>query len=164
MNNPWLKILVFGLLFGIGGFLIGRCCGNGCSDKGGCNKEMSCCKDGMCKHGGDCCKEGGKCSMEGCDHAAMMGGCDHGKKACCKGEGHGKGHGEGHGDHMSHAGDEQAETIIQGLKDSNFQGDTTIKIQGGTVHVSRTADKMEVKVEMSDSLKVEEKTVEHVHH
>ena len=164
MNNPWLKILVFGLLFGIGGFLIGRCCGNGCGDRGGCHKEMSCCKDGQCEHGGDCCKEGGKCAKEGCDHAAMMGGCEHGKKACCKGEGHGRGHGEGHGegdgDHMGHAGEGQAHTVIQGLKDSNFQGDTTIAIEGGTVNMKRSGDKMEVKVEMKDSAGTEVKTVE----
>ncbi len=75
-----------------------------------------------------------------------------GKGACCKG-----GHSEGHGDANVHA-------VIMGLKDANFQGDTTIAIEGGTVNVQRTGDKMEVKVEMRDST---EKTVtvdvEHAH-
>ncbi len=162
MNNPWLKILVFGLLFGIGGFLIGRCCGGGCGhDRGGCHKEMSCCKDGQCEHGGSCCKEGGKCDKAGCDHAAMMGG--HGGKACCMG-GHGsmgscKG-GKGPGMCSAHdEGDDKVHAVIDGLKASNFQGDTTITIEGGTVNVKRTGDKMEVKVEMRDSVKVE-KTVD----
>ena len=70
--------------------------------------------------------------------------------SCCKG-GHGEGH--AHGDAGVHA-------VIDGLKASNFQGDTTITIDGGTVNVKRTGDKMEVKVEMSDSARVEEKTVE----
>ena len=51
-------------------------------------------------------------------------------------------------------------TIIDGLKASNFQGDTTITVDGGTVKVKRTGDQMEVKVEMSDSTRVVEKTVE----
>ena len=62
------------------------------------------------------------------------------------------------------AAKKQALRIIDGLKEKNFQGDTTISIDGGTVHVTRTGDKMEVKVEMKDSLEVEEKTVEvHAH-
>lgn len=62
-----------------------------------------------------------------------------------------------HGGH----GEDNAHIIIQGLKAKNFQGDTTIAIDGGTVHVKRTGDQMEVKVEMTDSVK---KTVEvHAH-
>ena len=156
MNNPWLKILVFGLLFGIGGFLIGRCCG-GCH-KGGCEKEGAACHgESMCEHGGGCCSEGGHCEKEGCDH--KMGG------ACCKGGGHGegkagccKGEHEGGSCHMG-MGEDNVHVIIDGLKEKNFQGDTTINIEGGTVHVTRTGDKVEVKVEMSDSMKTS-KTVE----
>jgi hypothetical protein len=129
MNNQWVKILVFGLLFGIGGYLIGRTCGRGCVDRGGCHGEMSCRGD---HHG------------KGQGH--------HDKKACCA-DGHDAGgHGEGH--------DDRVHAIIHGLKDANFQGDTTINGDGCTVTVSRHGDKMEVKVEMSDSMKVEEKTVE----
>jgi hypothetical protein len=151
MNNPWLKILVFGLLFGIGGFLIGRCCGHGCGDKGACEQKMACCnKDGKCEHGGTCCQPGGHCDKPECAHSEMMGGGEHGKKSCCKGEGHGG----GASCHKGH-GDEQAETIIQGLKASNFQGDTTITIEGGTVNVKRTGEKMEVRVEMKDDAHAE---------
>jgi hypothetical protein len=57
-----------------------------------------------------------------------------------------------HGDGDS---DDKVHTVIDGLKASNFQGDTTINIEGGTVNVKRTGDKMEVKVEMRDSVKVE---------
>lgn len=39
----------------------------------------------------------------------------------------------------------------------NFQGDTTVAIDGGTVNVKRTGEKMEVKVELRDSVS---KTVE----
>lgn len=62
-----------------------------------------------------------------------------------------------HGGH----GEDKAHIIIQDLKATNFQGDTTIAIDGGNVHVKRTGDQMEVKVEMTDSVK---KTVEvHAH-
>ena len=101
--------------------------------------------------------------MEGCDHK-MGGACckggmhGEGKGACCMGEGH-----EGASCHMG-MGEDNVHVIIDGLKEKNFQGDTTISIDGGTVHVTRTGDKMEVKVEMKGSLKVEEKTVEvHAH-
>jgi len=60
-------------------------------------------------------------------------------------------------------GDDKVHVIIDGLKEKNFQGDTTISIDGGTVNIKRTGDKMEVKVEMKDSVTVE-KTVEvHAH-
>ena len=158
MNNPWLKILVFGLLFGIGGFLIGRCCGGGGCHKGG----GACHGQSMCDHGGACCSEGGgQCDKEGCDH--KMGG------ACCKGDMHAEGKGaccksgqEGDHGHVG-MGEDKVHVIIDGLKEKNFQGDTTISIDGGTVNIKRTGDKMEVKVEMKDSVTVE-KTVEvHAH-
>lgn len=79
-----------------------------------------------------------------------------GEDACCKG-----GHGAGHG-HMG-TGDDKVHVIIDGLREKNFQGDTTINIEGGTVRIKRTGEEMEVKVLMSDSVKVE-KTVEvHAH-
>lgn len=158
MNNPWLKILVFGLLFGIGGFLIGRCCG-GCQ-KGGCDKDGAACHgQSMCEHGGSCCSEGGHCEKEGCDHK-MGGACckggEHGegKGACCKG-----GHEGGKCDMDGDRAEDKVHMIIDGLKEKGFQGDTTIAIDGGTVHVTRTGEKTEVKVEMKDSLRVE-KTVD----
>jgi hypothetical protein len=152
MNTNWSKILVFGLLFGIAGFFIGRCA-RGCGDRGGCHKPMACCdKDGNCEHGGTCCKPGGQCDKAGCDHAAMMEG--HGK-ACCKGKG-GHGHGDGPGD--------EAEAIVKQLKDAGFQGDTTVAITGGTVQVIRNGDRCEVRVNVQDSVKKEVATpVEHSH-
>lgn len=138
MNSPWIKILVFGLLFAIGGFLIGRSCGGHCG-KGECGRVASC-------HGNATCAHGEGCTKEECKKG----------DSCCKG-GHGEGHGHGHGEHH---GDTEVHTIIDGLKASNFQGDTTITVDGGTVKVKRTGDQMEVKVEMSDSTRVVEKTVE----
>jgi hypothetical protein len=132
MNNQWVKILVFGLLFGIGGYLIGRTCGHGCGHRGGCHGEAGCHKDGH--------------------HKGHMHGQD-GKDACCA-EGHmGMGHGEGH--------EERIHTIIHGLKESGFQGDTTIKDGDATVNISLHGEKMEVRVEMGgDSAKVIEKSIE----
>ncbi len=153
MNSPWIKILVFGLLFAIGGFLIGRSCGGHCG-KGGCGRVASCHGNATCAHGEGCtkeeCKKGGSCYKGGHGEAHGEG------KACCKG-GHGEGHGHGHGEHH---GDTEVHTIIDGLKASNFQGDTTITVDGGTVNVKRNGDQMEVKVEMSDSTRVVEKTLE----
>ncbi|MCC7502327.1 MAG: hypothetical protein IT229_07340 [Flavobacteriales bacterium] len=163
MNNPWLKILVFSLLFGAVGFLLGRnCCGGG-RDRGHCEAGMSCKKGGaechgksMCEHGGACCSGEGKCEMADCDH--KMGG------ACCKGMGHGMGEGMGHGKgaccHPGKGGADRADAIVEKLTAANFQGDTTVAIDGGTVQVSRHGDKLEVKVEMTDSVKVVEKVVE----
>lgn len=147
MNTNWSKILVFGLLFGIAGYFIGRSCSGACGrDRAGCHREMSCCdKDGNCVHGGSCCKPGGHCEKAGCEHAAMME--SHGK-ACCKG-------GHGHSEHGSSAAGVEAEAIVHELKKSGFQGDTTIAISGGTVQVTRTGDKCEVRVNVQDSVKKE---------
>lgn len=61
---------------------------------------------------------------------------------------------------MAH-GEGKAQVVIDGLVARNFQGDTTVAIDGGTVNVKRSGDKMEVKVEMRDSVS---KTVEvHTH-
>jgi hypothetical protein len=102
------------------------------------------------------CHRGGGCG-DG-ERGGMHGGCEHGemKGDCCKGGGHG-----GHA-HMD--SEDEVHALIHGLKESNFQGDTTIKGDGCTVTVSRHGEKMEVKVVISDSLEVEEKTVEvHAH-
>ncbi len=155
MNTPWIKILVFSLLFGAIGFFLGRhCChGGGCgghrshceAGMGGCEKGgASCHGKSQCDHGGACCSGEGKCGMAECDH--KMGG------ACCKGGKEGHGHGGAH-----NAG---VHAIVEKLETGNFQGDTTIAIEGGTVQVSRHGDKTEVKVEMRDSVKVVEKVVE----
>jgi hypothetical protein len=163
MNTNWSKILLFSLLSFALGFLVARtCCRGGGCHGGGCGKERGECHgESRCEHGGGCCSEGGTCDKEGCDHT-MGGACckgemhAEGKGACCKG-----GHGDGHG-HMG-LGDDKVHVIIDGLKEKNFQGDTTVSIDGGTVHVTRTGDKMEVKVELKDSVSVE-KTVEvHTH-
>lgn len=153
MNSPWVKLLVFGLLFAIGGFLVGRHYG-GHYGQWTCIKDASCHARATCSHGEGCtkeeCKKGGSCCKGGHGEAHGEG------KACCKkvhGEGHGHNHGGNHGDADVHA-------IIDGLKASNFQGDTTITVDGGTVNVKRTGEQMKVKVEMSDSTRVVEKTVE----
>lgn len=69
------------------------------------------------------------------------------KAACCKGGGHGMGH-----------GDDNVHVIVKELEGSNFQGDTTISIDGGTVIVHRMGDSTTVKVEMK-----KEEVLEHAH-
>ena len=96
----------------------------------------------------------------GSGHLPMMGG--HGKACCGGGHGDMGGCKSGKGPGMCSAhgeGEDNVHTVIDGLKASNFQGDTTINIQGGTVNVKRTGEKMEVKVEMRDSVQME-RTVE----
>ncbi|MBS1583396.1 MAG: hypothetical protein JST66_14445 [Bacteroidetes bacterium] len=61
MNTNWSKILLFSLLFGILGFVLGRMCGS-------CHRDAACGREGAME-----------CHGEG-----------HGKGACCKpGEHHG---------------------------------------------------------------------------
>lgn len=132
MNNTWVKILVFGLLFGIGGFLIGRCCGtchHGCAKGESCEMGMRGCPEGH----GDACMHGKEGGMDAC--------CMHG---------------------MGMHGEEHVHMIIADLEKRNFQGDTTIAIDGGTVNVDRSGDKTTVKVQMQDSVKKDiEVTVGH---
>ena len=156
MNNRY-KVLFFCLLSFLLGWAVSHfCCHGGCH-RGGCDKDgMECHGKSMCDHGGGCCTEGGHCDKADCDH--KMGG------ACCHGMGGHEGGMKGGCCKMGMGDDDKVHVIIDGLKEKNFQGDTTISIDGGTVNVSRHGDKMEVKVEMKDSVKVEEKTVEvHAH-
>jgi hypothetical protein len=44
--------------------------------------------------------------------------------------------------------DEEAQVIIERIKASGFEGDTTVAIEGGTVNIHKEGDKMEVRVEM----------------
>ena len=145
MNTNWSKILVFGLLFGIAGFFIGRFTTHGHGERGGCHKQLACCdKDGNCEHGGTCCKPGGTCSKADCDHADKMG--EHHGKACCKGS---HGAGEGHRKEQgTNPGDAEADAIVKQLEEADFMGDTTIAIKGGEVRVLRSADNISVHVDM----------------
>lgn len=163
MNNPWLKILVFSLLFGAVGFLLGKQCGGGCGkDRGQCERGMG------CSNGGE-----GKCDKEGCDHPGSMDGAGMGHgKACtgvCKGKCDGSCGGScgGHGGRASACcaghGSDPAKEIVAKLEAANFQGDTTIAVPGGTVKVNRKGTRTEVMVDIKDSVKVEEKVVEHHH-
>jgi hypothetical protein len=147
-----IVLIIVGVLLG---WLICRFCCNGCGG-GGCEKGGAACHKSMCEHGGACCSGEGKCDKADCDH--KMGG------ACCKGGGHGEGKAAcNHGGHGDMHADDKVHVIIDGLKEKNFQGDTVIAIDGGTVHVTRTGDKMEVKVEMKDSVQVEKAVEVHAH-
>ncbi|MFT3886480.1 MAG: hypothetical protein QM724_13970 [Flavobacteriales bacterium] len=75
MNTNWTKILLFSLLFGAIGFLLGRVCGHGCGDQG-------------CERGKMECHGKGACDKAGCDQQKGA--------ACCKMGGHGmhEAHGE----------------------------------------------------------------------
>lgn len=131
MNTNWAKILLFSLLsFALGIVICCLVC-HQCGGHGNC-------------HGGGCGKEM-SCHGEG-DAAACS---HHGggeKAACCKGGGHGM------------HGDENVHVIVKELEGSNFQGDTTITIDGGTVNVHRMGDSTSVKVEMK-----KEEVLEHAH-
>lgn len=140
MNTNWSKILLFTLL----GFALGHIVtylamgrhGHGHGDC--CGAEMSCGGEMSC-HG----------DMAACGHHGDMGG--HGGKmmgACCSG------HGMGHGD-------ANVKVIVADLEKANFQGDTVITIDGGTVNVSRTGDSTMVRVEMKEEMK--EEVHEHAH-
>jgi len=72
-------------------------------------------------------------------------------KACCKG-----GH---HGHHAGAGTDAAVEDIVLRLKEGDFEGDTTIAINGGTVNVRRNGERMEVRVNVADSVKNEEEEV-----
>ncbi|MBL7940169.1 MAG: hypothetical protein JNL43_12475 [Flavobacteriales bacterium] len=142
MNTNWSKILLFSLISFALGFAICRltCQGGGCH-RGGCGHEMMSCHDG-----GGSCKRGGAAT---CAHGGE------GKASCCKGGGHGMA--TGHDANGVHA-------IVQDLEAANFQGDTTITIEGGTVNIVREGDKLQVKVNIQDSVKKEvSMEVEHGH-
>lgn len=149
MNTNWSKILLFSLLSFALGWLI--CCFTcrGCHGSS-CDRESACGKGGMCAHGGGMC-EGSSCKgMMGhggkdCCKGMMMG---EGKGACCKGMGHGS---------------SNADVVIEKIKASDFEGDTTVAIEGGNVKIHKEGDQLKVEVEMKDSTAVE-KTVEvHTH-
>jgi len=130
MNTNWAKILLFSLLsFALGVILClllcGRC-GGECGMKGGCGKGASCTQAGM-GHG----------NCHGGNGACM------GKAACCS-----KSMGL---DMPGRAGDEQSQRIVKELEAADFQGDTTIAIQGGAVNVKRTGDRTEVRVEIMET-------------
>ena len=57
---------------------------------------------------------------------------------------------------MGKGGDASAHAVVEKLTAANLQGDTTVAIQGGTVQVGRHGGKVEVKGEMTDSVKVVE--------
>ena len=147
MNSNWSKILLFSLLsFALGVIICCLCCrmcgGGGCGDRDRCGRSEACMHgEGM---GGGCKGEG----REGCMHGEDKGGCKHGgmegKGSCCK---------MGHGDAAAHA-------TIEKIKASDFEGDTTVMVEGGTVKIHKHGDDMKVEVEMTDSMHMEEKTVE----
>ena len=106
MKNNWTQILVFGIIFLILGFLLGRITGK----KPHMEKHRIMMSDGenmwVDKHG---------------DHMIMM---------------------EGDG------GEEMI--IVRELENSNFQGDTTIAIEGGEIKITKDGDEMNVEVELTE--------------
>lgn len=124
MNTNWSKTLLFSLLFLVLGGVIGHMVTYHMMR--GCGHHGGCGMSASCGHGG------------GMHHGE-------GKASCCAGGGHG--HGEGHG----HDDDHGVRAIVHQLEEANFQGDTTITIDGGTVNVKRVGDKTEVRVEVRDS-------------
>jgi len=152
MNTNWAKILLFSLLsFALGVILCmlmcGRCGGGSCGTKSECHKEMSCMHGGMgsCGHGAHGMGHGGSCTgdCKGTCDGSCKGKCGQGSgAACCKGGGGGH-HGEG-----------PAHGIVKELEAADFQGDTTIAIDGGSVNVKRSGNRTEVRVMMQDSVSI----------
>ena len=132
MNTNWTKILLFSLLALALGFIIGMMCRSHCYGSGHCGKDGYHQTAG-CGSGSSCCK--------GDDH--------YGGSSCHRGgkrDHHDKGHGDG-----------EAHEAIERIKASDFQGDTTVAIEGGTVKIHREGDEMKVEVEMKRSHKGHEK-------
>ena len=128
MNNKWLQIVVFSLLFGAVGLLLGRSC-NSCGG-GGCSKgEVHCAKN----EGGM-----GACGHKACDHKGCTGG---GGKCAHGGDRHGH-HGAG-----DHAG---MHATIMGIDNSDFEGDTTFTEGNSTVTIRKMDGKMEVNVQKEE--------------
>ncbi|MCB9170878.1 MAG: hypothetical protein H6597_08300 [Flavobacteriales bacterium] len=132
MNNKWIQILVFSLLFGAVGYLIGRSCGHGWRGRD-CGSGAACVKGGACPHGGAC---------------TGMGGCD--------GMHDGKGMMGGHRGMMMWQDGGGTEMMIHHLEKAGFEGDTTFTSEGSTVTVSRHGDRMEVKVEKEEKAPAED--------
>lgn len=150
MNNPWLKVLVFSLLFGAVGFLLGRQCGARCGrDRGHCERAAACHGENAC--GGDA-KACASLCRGNCDGSGG-GKCSGDMKTCCKGMGHGN-------------AEDEAQAAVDRIKASGFQGDTTVKITGGHVNIGLHGDEVKVMIELTDSVRKEatERTVEvHAH-
>lgn len=168
MNTNWSKILLFSLLSFVLGWLVAHyvCRGHGRCGGGGCGGDRMECHGGhMGDMGGSCCKSGMGKGHAGCMHGG--GGCG----GSCKGKCDGACEGECGGTGMHHAcchggGDAEAHAVIEKIKASDFQGDTTVAIEGGTVTIHKEGDQMKVEVQMTDSAHhgMEEKTVEvHTH-
>lgn len=125
MNTNWAKILLFSLIGFALGFLVCKFAFNGnhhCNGHGACASAASCCNGGYDNE--NCCKHG---------HA----------RVCGEKEGNGE-------DHSERPGDAAAEKIVSDLEKVDFKGDTTITIDGGKVHVVRSAENIRVDVEMKD--------------
>lgn len=139
MNTNWTKVLLFSLLFGAVGFILGRMCGHGCGERQGCERgAMECHGKSMCEHGGGCCTEGGHCDKAGCDHE--MG------AACCKKGG---------------PGDPDVQGMVHQLRASGYQGDTVLTYPDCTVKVGIHGDKTLVEVERKDSVVVKSEEAHH---
>lgn len=127
MNTNWSKILLFSLLFGALGFILGRMCGHahGCGHHEGCGPRE------------EACMQGGHC--EGGMHGGMM----HGEKeACCA---------------MGDRCEQDIQGMVKGLRASGYQGDTTVHMGCCEVKVGIHGDRTMVEVEKRDSMHVEMK-------
>lgn len=91
----------------------------------------------------------GACERMMTCHASGGHGCGHhgGKSGCCS-----KGHGNAEADGA-------VRNIVKELEERDFQGDTTVMIDGGSVRVTRDGEKSEVKVEMENVFVEEEKEI-----
>lgn len=105
----------------------------------------------ICRLCGSGCR-GGDCERIG-GHHEMASACAHsgeGHTCCARSKEHGP-------MRAHHPGDAEADAIVKELEKADFMGDTTIAIDGGEVHVVRTADNLSVHVDLIGDEHIEKK-------
>jgi hypothetical protein len=120
MKENWFAILMFSIIFGILGYLLGIC---GC-----CTSQNSCAPSSCCSSHKACCSSGDAAS---CADVNVWVDEEDGVHV-----------------HMDDR-HEQVELIVESLSE-DFVGDTTIAIEGGEIRISKSEDgelRVEVQVE-----------------
>ncbi len=134
MKENWFAILLFSLIFGILGFLMGRvtCTTGACA-------PSSCAPSSCSPSGAVCCPPGSGVTecvwVQGGEEG------EHGMRIITK---------------SADGMDGEVETIIQQLEVADFVGDTTITAGDAVIHMTKSADgQIEVNVEMAETYELE---------
>ncbi len=126
MKENWFAILMFSIVFGVLGFLLGsNCCQSSDCDSKSCTSESASC-------------DKSKCDKSSCEYSKQE--CAHKSKSCSSDKHH----------KVSVGGEDNIEVIISDLGE-DFVGDTIISIDGGEVSISKSDDgELRVEVEMEE--------------